>query len=281
MGKKRSKASKARAVAARSQQQSGAAQASVPTPGSAASGEDIAALDIEMMLDEGEQDESGDPGVDAVAEDTAVVAQDADDTQQPGAHVDDAQAGDHAAEASEPAAPAVRAVRFEPILQDESAFAAAYDAEGSIRGVLIQVAGGRLLLPNATIAEVLSYAEPEAIVDAPEWLLGRMRWRGWQLPMIAFSQMAGMGAERPGLGTKVVVLKALGENARLPYFAMVTQGFPRLVTVTQQTLLHDAGDDEALPVGIQARVRLNQDDALLPDLQAIEALIGDALAQVA
>ena len=37
-----------------------------------------------------------------------------------------------------------------------------------IRGVLIQVAGGRLLLPNATIAEVMSYADPEPIDDTPD-----------------------------------------------------------------------------------------------------------------
>ena len=43
--------------------------------------------------------------------------------------------------------------------------------ENDIRGVLIQVAGGRLLLPNATIAEVLSYAEPDAVAGAPDWLL--------------------------------------------------------------------------------------------------------------
>jgi len=55
-----------------------------------------------------------------------------------------------------------------------------------IRGVLIQVEGARLLLPNATIAEVLSFAEPEPVAAAPHWLLGRIRWRGWQLPLASF-----------------------------------------------------------------------------------------------
>ncbi|HQY49033.1 MAG TPA: chemotaxis protein CheW, partial [Thermomonas sp.] len=54
-----------------------------------------------------------------------------------------------------------------------------------IRGVLIQVAQARLLLPNATIAEVLSFAPPEPVADAPDWLLGRIRWRGWQLPLVS------------------------------------------------------------------------------------------------
>ena len=36
-----------------------------------------------------------------------------------------------------------------------------------------------------------------------------------------------------------------------------------------------------MPTGVQARVLLNQDDALLPDLEGIERMIGDALAQAA
>ena len=151
-----------------------------------------------------------------------------------------------------------------------------------IRGVLIQVTGGRLLLPNATIAEVLSYADPEPVADTPDWLLGRIRWRGWQLPLIAFSRLSGIAKESGGLGTKVIVLKALGGDAKAPYFAMLTQGFPRLVTVSPDTVVaDDSAADDALPAGVQARVLLNEDGALLPDLEGIERMIGEALAQAA
>ena len=75
-----------------------------------------------------------------------------------------------------------------------------------IRGVLIQVAEARLLLPNATIAEVLSFSEPDPIADAPDWLLGRIRWRGWQLPLVGFSRFTGTGRDEGGLGSKVIVL---------------------------------------------------------------------------
>lgn len=148
-----------------------------------------------------------------------------------------------------------------------------------IRGVLIQLANARLLLPNATIAEVLSYAEPDAIEGAPDWLLGRIRWRGWQLPLIAFARLAGISSERGGLGSKVVVLKALG-TSKTPYFAVLTQGFPRLVTVSRAALMVDEGAVD-LPEGILAHVTLNRDDAYVPDLERLEAMIGEALAQAA
>ena len=151
------------------------------------------------------------------------------------------------------------------------------DSSNIIRGVLIQVAEARLLLPNATIAEVLSYADPEPVADAPDWLLGRMRWRGWQLPLVSFSRFSGIAEDRGGLGSKVIVLKALGGDAKHPFFALLTQGFPRLVTVTEGSLVSDS-DDAGVPEGVLARVRLNEDEALLPDLAAIEEKIAEALA---
>ena len=149
-----------------------------------------------------------------------------------------------------------------------------------IRGVLIQVADARLLLPNATIAEVLSYAAPEPLEAAPDWLLGRIRWRGWQLPLVSFARFAGIAEEQGGLGSKVIVLKALGGNPKRPYFALLTQGFPRLVTVTEQTLAtQEEGDGR--PAGVLARVRLNENDAMVPDLAALEQRLHAALAAAA
>lgn len=146
-----------------------------------------------------------------------------------------------------------------------------------IRGVLIQVEGARLLLPNASISEVLSYATPEPIDNAPDWLLGRIRWRGWSVPLASFSRLAGLAEESGGLANKVAVLKAFGGNARLPHFAFLAQGFPRLVTVTRQALLEDAGSDLPLPPGVRMRVRFGDDAALIPDVDHVEEAIRAAM----
>ena len=145
-----------------------------------------------------------------------------------------------------------------------------------IRGVLINLGAGRLLLPNASLAEVISYSPPEPIAQVPAWLTGGMQWRGWRVPVLSLAQLFGWPAPASVLGTKVAVLKALGGDPRLPYFAVVSQGFPRLVTVSAERLLH--GEDTApLPDGLQVRVLLGEDRAVVPDLERIEALIGDAL----
>jgi chemosensory pili system protein ChpC len=148
-----------------------------------------------------------------------------------------------------------------------------------IRGVLITVNQGRLLLPNASIAEVITFSDPERIESAPAWMLGQIRWRGWRLPLLSFSRFAGWSDEEGQIGAKVVVLKALGGNPKLPYFAVLSQGFPRLVTVSRKALAEASGG--SLPQGIHANVMLNDDAAVVPDLAGLETLIQQALAQAA
>lgn len=143
--------------------------------------------------------------------------------------------------------------------------------------MLIQVTGGRLLLPNACIAEILSVADPEPIDGAPDWLLGRIRWRGWQVPLVAYSTLAGLGAHDPALrGQRVLVLKTLNGDPRMPYFALLTEGFPRLVTISPTQL--DERADAALDDVVAAAVRFQDEDALVPDLDAVERRLQTAIA---
>jgi chemosensory pili system protein ChpC len=143
-----------------------------------------------------------------------------------------------------------------------------------IRGVMITVTGARALLPNASVAEVITYSPPDPVEGAPAWMLGRIRWRGWRLPVISYARMIG-SAEREGeFGAKIVVLKALGGNPRYSYFAMLTQGFPRLVTVSPEAMARDEdADDGASAEGVLMRVMLRDEAAVIPDLAAIEARI--------
>lgn len=217
-----------------------------------------------MTVDSTAADESGDDVADAIDSAEPVVEA---ALAQAAAMGQTAPSADGASTSPSPALASVPNVGAAPswAMQDS----------GDIRGVLIQVGGGRLLLPNATIAEVLSYAEPEPEASGAAWLLGRFRWRGWQLPLIAFSRLAGIGEDKPGLGSKVIVLKALGGDRRIPYFAIVTQGFPRLVTVSRTALAVES-DGASLPVAVQALVRLNDEPALLPDLIQIEQHLREA-----
>lgn len=149
-----------------------------------------------------------------------------------------------------------------------------------IRGVMLPVTGGRVLVPNTTMAEVITYAQPAAIANAPSWMLGRLAWRGWGLPVLAFSVLAGVAEREPAENTRVAILKALSGHARLPYFGVLCQGFPRLTLISEETLVTDEASDAVL-TGVRDQVRVHDESAWIPDLGAIENLIVGALAAAA
>ena len=149
-----------------------------------------------------------------------------------------------------------------------------------IRGVMLPVTGGRVLVPNTTMAEVITYAQPAAIADAPPWMLGRLAWRGWGLPVLAFSVLAGVSNQEPTENTRVAILKALSAHARLPYFGVLCQGFPRLTLISEEMLIPDDASGPVL-TGVREQVRVHDESAWIPDLGAIENLVVGALAAAA
>lgn len=145
-----------------------------------------------------------------------------------------------------------------------------------IRGVMIPVTGGRILLPNATVAEVITYTVPDAIPGAPPWLLGRLGWRGWRLPLFSFAILAGHTTEESTRNARVTVLKSLSGSAKMPFLAMLAQGFPRLTTITSELLI-TTGDNSELGTGVHSEVLVHDDHAVIPDLGMIEDLVERAL----
>lgn len=145
-----------------------------------------------------------------------------------------------------------------------------------IRGVMISISGGRLLLPNATVSEVITLSTPEPIEGSPDWLMGRVGWRGWRLPLVAFSRLAGLPQPQGALNSRVTVLKVFGGNPRMPFLALVTQGFPRLTTISADILI-PAGDGGELPDGVLQHVLVRDEEAIIPDLAALERLVIEAV----
>lgn len=146
-----------------------------------------------------------------------------------------------------------------------------------VRGVVLQCAGEKVLLPNATVAEVMSRVQVAAPAEGlPAWWVGTLAWQGFELPVVGFGQFTGLGSDLLTGPLKVVVLKALGGHAGLPYYALLTESFPQLIAVPRDGLLADASE-EMVPAGVHMRVLLGEQTALLPDLDALEQALLAAL----
>lgn len=143
---------------------------------------------------------------------------------------------------------------------------------GDIRGVLISIGGQRLLLPNATVAEIISYrdAEQAAAEGSPAWLLGEITWRQRKVPLLSLERLFGDGSdEYTYLRGRIVVCYSLLDDGERPYLGVISDGIPRLVRVAEE-------DIEPLPLGeaeapLLARLKLKGEEVIIPDIARLSA----------
>ncbi|HID49660.1 MAG TPA: chemotaxis protein CheW [Chromatiales bacterium] len=142
----------------------------------------------------------------------------------------------------------------------------------AIHCLLIPLHGEMLLLPNAAVAEVVAYSEPESIADAPDWLLGKVLWRDHTVPLISFERASGGSAGANREGARIAVLNTLNSNPDVPYVAVVIQGIPHLQVVAPDTITENK-DAIAQRPSVLAQVLVEGQEVLVPDLDSLEQRI--------
>lgn len=157
-----------------------------------------------------------------------------------------------------------------------------FHSSDEIRGVFIPVGDTRLLLPNAVVAEIIDYRESADDKDLTEhdWWRGLVPWRQHKLPLVAFDVLLGDEFTLPRRA-RIVVCNALSDDAQEDFIGIVSAGIPRMVMVRQANLevLPFEEGDETRPIA--ARIRFNDQDALIPDMDRLEALVEEICATVA
>lgn len=143
-----------------------------------------------------------------------------------------------------------------------------------IRGILIPIAQDKkLLLPNAIIAEVVSYKDLKTSASAPDWYVGKINWRGNDnIPVICYESLSTNGVATRDNNGRVAVIKALGDLEGLPYFALIVKGVPRLQVVTQGDLQVHEIDDETNNA-IASQVTIQDEMADIPNVRFLEHVL--------
>lgn len=109
-------------------------------------------------------------------------------------------------------------------------------ASADLRCMLIPMHMGRLLLPNAAVAEIIGYREPEPGADAADGNLGRVRWRQRELPVVDFERLLGGEEQAPGIRQRIAVCYAPDSQGRWPLLGLLAQGIPRLLRLNQDVI---------------------------------------------
>ncbi|MET0067756.1 MAG: chemotaxis protein CheW [Candidatus Thiodiazotropha sp.] len=146
-----------------------------------------------------------------------------------------------------------------------------------VRSVLIHLHERQILLPNAAVAEVMDYQQPEAsVVETPEWFLGYMVWRGLMIPVVSYEGMLGEPIVAPGHRGRILILNALGGFDGVSHIGLVVHTIPSLVRVSAENVAPvDAPAEETPQPLIRQRVELDLSPAVIPDLDEIERRVVD------
>lgn len=150
-----------------------------------------------------------------------------------------------------------------------------------VRALLSPMVGGGILLPGRVIAEVVNYVAPEAYADSPEWLLGEMRWSGWQVPVVNLALLAGTtDDESIPDRSRILVSRTLSDSTSVVHVGFIINGLPRIKTVTTGNLVEQAGskaEDNNIRQGIFSEVSIDEHPAVIPDLDALASMIESAV----
>ena len=150
-------------------------------------------------------------------------------------------------------------------------------ANDELYSLLVPLNQERLILPRACVAEVVRYAPLQSDETSAPWFKGIISWNGRQVPVISFEELAGLSPAEPGGRTRVAILNAIGGRLAGGFFGVLTEGFPQLVRVNREVIQPAARQAWPENGPVLCQIRMINEYPLIPDLEVIEDLIGEAL----
>ena len=147
--------------------------------------------------------------------------------------------------------------------------------------LLVPLHQGRLIVPRACVAEVIRYTPLGDRPPGPAWFRGFVDWGGRQVPVIRVEDLCGLESAEPGGRTRLAIFNCLGGSLESGVFGVLTEGFPQLVRVNRDVM--EIHDEHAWPEDgpIICQIRMINEFPLIPDLEKLETLIRDVLADAA
>ena len=148
-------------------------------------------------------------------------------------------------------------------------------AANELATLLIPVNGKQLVLPNVSVAEIISYVEPKQKDDVPAWYLGTFQWRNIEVPLISFEAINEEPFISQSRNRRIAVLNGLVDKDRLPFCGIVTKGVPRLMRVIPDEVAVD--DNATVGSAELSRVLVSGEGAAIPDVDFIQQQLLDIL----
>jgi chemosensory pili system protein ChpC len=137
--------------------------------------------------------------------------------------------------------------------------------------MLIPLHDQRLLLPNAAVAEIIGYRDPDPTADAGAGIQGMVSWRQRDVPVIDFERLMGAGERPPGIRQRIAVCYApMTDDVAWPLIGLVSQGIPRLLRLARD-VIEEATSGPHGESAIQMRITVGGETMVVPEFAFLQA----------
>lgn len=143
----------------------------------------------------------------------------------------------------------------------------------SVRSLWVPLHGLNLLVPNVAVAEVINFQPLDLMQEGPQWLLGSLRWREQDLPVVSMEALCGFSLPQSERGARISILNSVKPGAALSFYAMVTAGIPRLFSADDDALGESLLAARTLPDSVSDCIQIGNEEALIPNLEIIQGVI--------
>jgi len=145
-----------------------------------------------------------------------------------------------------------------------------------IKCVILKVNANELLMPNASVAEIVPLKNIINVANKPGWMLGYLDWRGHSVPLISFEAMGNV--RMPSLATgdvKAAILYSIGEDASFPFMSILVQGSPTAVNVRAEDLV--SNKDEITHPAIEDQVIMADGTYSIMNIEKLESIVKNVM----
>ena len=144
--------------------------------------------------------------------------------------------------------------------------------ENKIRCLTLNFLSYKMLLPNASVAEVTELRSIEPKLGAPDWYGGMMNWREQAVPFIIFEKVMNINASKPQTYRGVLILNAPDNKGCAPFIALGCQSIPSLTLIEEERIAMSNKKSEQV-----THLKLDGENYIIPDISLLEEKLSEIM----
>ena len=141
-----------------------------------------------------------------------------------------------------------------------------------IKCVILKINGDELLMPNASVAEIVPIKNIINVANKPGWMLGYLDWRGHSVPLVSFEAMGNVRMPSLASGTvKAAILFSIGEDSDFPFLSILMQDAPTVVNIKEEDIL--SNKEEISHPAIEDKVMVGEGTYSIVNIEKLESIV--------